>query len=78
MSLKNPNALVGSVSAFGGGEAVVNVARLFGWDLSTGWGLGIAAAATYTVLFVGKNGFVGVWRVLKFGTNGGTPAVPKP
>ena len=70
MTVKNPNALVGGASALGGGEIVVNLARLFGWDISTGWALAIAGAASYVVLFIGRNGLVGCWNVVKFGTGG--------
>lgn len=76
VTVKNPNALVGAVSGIGGGQIVINLARLFGWNVSTGWALTIAGAATYVVLFVGRNGLVGVWHVLKFGA-GNTPPVAK-
>lgn len=68
VDVKNPNALVGGVAGIGGGQIVVNLASACGWDISTGWALTIAGAATYVVLFVGKNGLVGVWNLLKFGT----------
>lgn len=73
MEIKNPNALVGGIAGIGGGQAVVNVASAFGWDISTGWALTIAGAATYVALFIGRNGLVGCWRAVKFGTGGDTP-----
>lgn len=75
MNLKNPNALVGSGSGFIGGELIVNIAKQFGWDISLGWGLGIASVCTGVVLFIGKNGFVGLWNLLKFGSGGAPKAV---
>lgn len=70
MTIKNPNALVGGIAGIGGGQVVVNIADAFGWNISTGWALTIAGAATYVVLFIGRNGLVGCWDVLKFGTDG--------
>lgn len=73
MGLKNPNAIVGGGSALIVGQIVLNVAKALGWDLSSGWALTLGAGITSAVLFVGKNGFVGVWHLLKFGTGGNTP-----
>lgn len=70
MAIQNPNALVGGVGGIGGGELVVNLARLFGWDISTGWALAVAGIASYVVLFIGREGFAGVWSLLKYGTGG--------
>lgn len=70
MTTKNPNALIGGLSGIGGGQIVVNLAKLFGWNISTGWAITVAGIASYVVLFVGKSGFAGVWRLLKYGTDG--------
>jgi hypothetical protein len=78
MDVKNPNAIVGGGSALVVGQIVLNVAKAIGWDLSSGWALALGAGITSVVLFIGRNGFVGVWRVLKFGTGNSTPPVAKP
>lgn len=70
MALENPNALIGGIGGIGGGQIVVNLAGLLGWDISTGWALAVSGIATYVVLFVGKSGFSGVWNLLKYGTGG--------
>jgi hypothetical protein len=70
MSTGNPNAIIGGGSALVGGQIVLNVAKALGYDLSAGWALTTGAALTSVVLFVGRNGFAGVWNLLKFGTGG--------
>lgn len=67
MSFKNPNAFVGGGSALIGGQIVLNVAKALGYDLSSGWALTLGAALTSAVLFIGRNGFAGVWNGLKHG-----------
>jgi hypothetical protein len=73
MNLRNPNALVGGGSALIGGQIVLNVAKALGYDLSPGWSLGLGAALTSAVLFVGREGFAGVWEGLKHGFGKQTP-----
>lgn len=67
-ALPHPNATTSLVSGIGGGEAVVNIANQFGWHITTGWGITIAGLVSGAVLFVGRNGFAGVWGILKHGT----------
>lgn len=66
--MTHPNATVGTISGIGGGELVVNVAKAFGYNISTGWGIAIAGAVTGVVLFVGRNGVVGVWQRILHGS----------
>lgn len=73
--MSNPNAAVGTVSTIGGGEIVVNIAKLFGWSISTGWGIAIAGALSGLVLFIGREGVVGVWNTVVHGSKK-PPAVP--
>lgn len=63
----NPNAATSLASTIGGGQAIVNIAQAFGWHVSTGWGITIAGAASYVVLFVGREGLAGVWHGLMHG-----------
>lgn len=70
MGTRNPNALVGGLSGIAGGQVVVNLAHIFGWDLSAGWAMTVAGVASYVVLFIGREGFAGVWNLLKHGTGG--------
>lgn len=71
----NPNALIGGpVAGLGGGQIVINIAKAFGWDVSAGWALTVAAAATYAVLFIGREGLSGVWGVLMHGNKPAPPA----
>lgn len=76
MNLKNPNALVGGASGLIGAQLVLNIAKQFGWDVSPGWAVTIAAGASYVILFIGRNGLAGVWSLLKFGSGGKPKAGP--
>lgn len=72
----NPNALVGLGGGVGGAQIVLNLARIWGWHISPGWATGIAGAATYVVLYIGREGLAGVWHGLMHGFNNqpkGTP-----
>lgn len=72
----NPNAAVGGISTVGGGEAIVNIAKLFGWSISTGWGIAIAGGIAYVVLFIGRNGITGAWNVMLRGNSKTAPPAP--
>lgn len=71
--MKHPNALVGTGTTIGGGEIVVGLADRLGWTISTGWGIAIAGAIGGVFLFIGRNGFRGVKRVILDGTGGTSP-----
>lgn len=75
MTMSNPNALVGGGSALVGGQIVLNAAKWLGYDLSPGWALTLGAGLTAVVLFIGRNGFAGVWNGLMhgFGKSGTKP-----
>lgn len=62
MTVKNPNALVSLGSTAGGGELVVEIADRLGYSISTGWGIAVAGAISYVVLFVGREGIRGLFR----------------
>lgn len=69
--LRHPNAVVGSTSSIVGAELVVELAKdLFGWDISTGYGILIAGAVSAVVLAIGRDGVRGLWRRLLDGQAG--------
>lgn len=75
MTIKNPQATTSLVSTVGGGELVVNIARLFHWSISTGWGIAIAGGISGAVLFVWDKGLLSILnRIL----HGNTPSEAQP
>lgn len=67
--MPHPNA---STAAGTGGLAVFVVwlfGNVFHWSLSAEDGAVIAGAVATVVLFIGKNGMVGLWNLIKHGNN---------
>lgn len=60
---KNPNAFVSLLTGVAGGQIIVNIAdHVFGWSISTGWGMGIASGISGAVLFFWDKGLRGAWN----------------
>lgn len=70
-AIPHPNATVGGLGGGLGAEAVINISRVFGWNISAGWAVWVAAAATGVVLFIGKNGLAGAWGRIMHGNRSG-------
>ena len=75
--MTNPNAIVGAGAAGVGGQIVLEVTSWFGWTVSTGLAIWIAAGIAGVVLFIGRDGLVGVWELVRYGSNGKPVARPK-
>jgi hypothetical protein len=61
---KNPNAIVGGGSGVAGGVAVVYVLSLFGIDVDPMVGAIIAGGFSAVVLFLGREGVRGLFRLV--------------
>lgn len=68
--MKNPNAIAGVAGAGLGGQIVLEVSSWFGWSISSGLAIWIAALVTGFVLYVGRNGLKGLWRKVWNGQQG--------
>lgn len=71
----NPNAAVGA----GGGVGVVGIVWFAGnvWpkvQLSAEAGAAIATSASTVLVFLGRNGLSGLWRIIRYGSS--TPRPP--
>lgn len=67
---QHPNALTSLGAGLGLGSIFVQVAAHFGLNLTSQEGLYVAAGFSTVALFIGRVGFVGLWRFLKFGADG--------
>lgn len=68
--MKHPNAIVGGAGGVALGPAIVELLGLFGVEISGTLGAVVGGVAGGLVLLVGREGFVGVWRLLKYGAAG--------
>jgi hypothetical protein len=65
----NPNAAVALASGSGLGELVILLFNhVFHWSLTPEQAVPIAGAVAAGVLFLGKNGLKGVWKIIWGGT----------
>lgn len=72
----NPNALIALLGGAGGGQVVLTVANQFGWHISAGWASIAAGAVSYLLLYIGKDGFAGIWGGLSHGFGKAQPPAP--
>lgn len=76
---KHPNTTVAAIASLGVGSLVVQFAhKLFGWNLTAQDGLWIAGGLATVALFIGHNGAVGTWAIVKkYVLHGTASAKPK-
>lgn len=62
--MKNPNAVIGGSSGVGGGVVVVYALTLVGIDVDPMVGAAIAGVISAVVLYVGREGVRGLFRLV--------------
>lgn len=70
--MKHPNATTSFVGGTGLGTLLVYGLRLAGVDLEPEASAAIATSLAAVILFIGRNGLLGVWRLLLRGSGRST------